>query len=783
MDHVVSADLSQQDKSSTNGNGNGNGAVNVNVVVPENCKNRHEYCAKWAAVDGYCETRPKIMRSICAPACHVCHLNPNWFDDDVALQYWERPTTTTSTQGNGNANQTSRSGNSTKAQLLKTVIMTPYKRMDLQGIFHAIEYELYHPRIWAFMSNATSLASMTLSLPPQKAGAKPNTNTNSSTSTATSTNTETKNNKKEKTKDKKKEKTKETNDKNIPPNATDAQGLGMSFPSFTTTFHRFEGGTPTTTKKSAPLTPPSMRQVQPGTVVQLDNFLSVFECRTILNLLYNQENSQRTKEAATGSSTSNTPPQNANSSPLLTIHPPAHQDPKNASPNQQQQLLREHNGFGPPTSDAYAEPDPKGNNSGSTSTTSSSGSSGTPGQYLHTTRHSSQSYLWPLQCDDNFVTNTNAKNQETHRSKSDCTAAVMLSASMLGVDYNGNSFVDNWNYESLEKSFPDSLFLTKGLLPRIEMITGVPMSHYEMPILMERYAADPKPQFLETMIMDGTSEVGNGSGIGGVETPAQYARRNAQDRKSERKKKKQQPVSTSSSNTPETNTNTLATPETQPSGTATATTNKKGYDVGVGVPKNHPSMFSDSSANPSSRILGLTIFLSDVVDMDQYKVSGTISKDAATKAAMRFPNMGNLTIAPVAGRAVLFPVVHNLDGSSITTQNHHYSAAARGTQRDAKPNKSSNSKGDKDDKAAAEGGKVDKKGSSGGAANASKAYNGLPMLQVDARTAYVEHLPMIPRSSDKYVMTVFIRQAPLNTPSIVAQDPEGAKNKIYTPKD
>eukprot|EP00593_Proboscia_inermis_P002203 CAMPEP_0171296582 /NCGR_PEP_ID=MMETSP0816-20121228/5278_1 /TAXON_ID=420281 /ORGANISM="Proboscia inermis, Strain CCAP1064/1" /LENGTH=305 /DNA_ID=CAMNT_0011770159 /DNA_START=1 /DNA_END=918 /DNA_ORIENTATION=- len=305
------------------------------------------------------------------------------------------------------------------------------------------------------------------------------------------------------------------------------------------------------------------------------------------------------------------------------------------------------------------------------------------------------------------------------------------------------------------------------------------MSHYEMPILMERYAADPKPQFLETMIMDGTSEVGNGSGIGGVETPAQYARRNAQDRKSERKKKKQQPVSTSSSsNTPETN--TLATPETQPSGTAT--TNKKGYDVGVGVPKNHPSMFSDSSANPSSRILGLTIFLSDVVDMDQYKVSGTISKDAATKAAMRFPNMGNLTIAPVAGRAVLFPVVHNLDGSSITTQNHHYSAAARGTQRDAKPNKSSNSKGDKDDKAA-EGGKVDKKGSSGGAANASKAYNGLPMLQVDARTAYVEHLPMIPRSSDKYVMTVFIRQAPLNTPSIVAQDPEGAKNKIYTPKD
>eukprot|EP00592_Proboscia_alata_P028254 CAMPEP_0194445558 /NCGR_PEP_ID=MMETSP0176-20130528/127934_1 /TAXON_ID=216777 /ORGANISM="Proboscia alata, Strain PI-D3" /LENGTH=768 /DNA_ID=CAMNT_0039272141 /DNA_START=25 /DNA_END=2328 /DNA_ORIENTATION=+ len=768
------------------------------------------------------------MRSICAPACHVCHLNPNWFDDDVALQYWERPTTTTSTQGNGNANQTSRSGNSTKAQLLKTVIMTPYKRMDLQGIFHAIEYELYHPRIWAFMSNATSLASMTLSLPPQKAGAKPNTNTNSSTSTATSTNTETKNNKKEKTKDKKKEKTKETNDKNIPPNATDAQGLGMSFPSFTTTFHRFEGGTPTTTKKSAPLTPPSMRQVQPGTVVQLDNFLSVFECRTILNLLYNQENSQRTKEAATGSSTSNTPPQNANSSPLLTIHPPAHQDPKNASPNQQQQLLREHNGFGPPTSDAYAEPDPKGNNSGSTSTTSSSGNSGTPGQYLHTTRHSSQSYLWPLQCDDNFVTNTNAKNQETHRSKSDCTAAVMLSASMLGVDYNGNSFVDNWNYESLEKSFPDSLFLTKGLLPRIEMITGVPMSHYEMPILMERYAADPKPQFLETMIMDGTSEVGNGSGIGGVETPAQYARRNAQDRKSERKKKKQQPVSTSSSNTPETNTNTLATPETQPSGTATATTNKKGYDVGVGVPKNHPSMFSaerkkkkqqpvstsssstntpetntlatpetqpsgtatattnkkgydvgvgvpknhpsmfsDSSANPSSRILGLTIFLSDVVDMDQYKVSGTISKDAATKAAMRFPNMGNLTIAPVAGRAVLFPVVHNLDGSSITTQNHHYSAAARGTQRDAKPNKSSNSKGDKDDKAAAEGGKVDKKGSSGGAANASKAYNGLPMLQVDARTAYVEHLPMIPRSSDKYVMTVFIRQAPLNTPSIV----------------
>ena len=119
----------------------------------------------------------------------------------------------------------------------------------------------------------------------------------------------------------------------------------------------------------------------------------------------------------------------------------------------------------------------------------------------------------------------------------DFTAAVMLSVSMLGVDYNGNSFVGNWNYEWSEKSFPDSLFLTKGLLPQIEMITGVPMSHYEMPVLMERYATNPKPQFLKMVIVNRISKVG-GTGVGSGESKtAQYVQRNAHDRTNARKKR------------------------------------------------------------------------------------------------------------------------------------------------------------------------------------------------------------------------------------------------------
>lgn len=79
-------------------------------LVSESCKNRHPHCALWAA-RGYCELKRRAMRESCAPVCRLCHFVrvEGRKDRHDEMKLWNQKGT------------------------------TPFQRMDLVGIFEAME--------------------------------------------------------------------------------------------------------------------------------------------------------------------------------------------------------------------------------------------------------------------------------------------------------------------------------------------------------------------------------------------------------------------------------------------------------------------------------------------------------------------------------------------------------------------------------------------------------------------------------------------------------------------
>lgn len=67
--------------------------------------------------------------------------------------------------------------------------------------------------------------------------------------------------------------------------------------SSTTSFSSSSSSSSSRHNKENARTLPTVGQINPRTIVQINNYLSVFECRTVLNLFYNQENSARDREA------------------------------------------------------------------------------------------------------------------------------------------------------------------------------------------------------------------------------------------------------------------------------------------------------------------------------------------------------------------------------------------------------------------------------------------------------------------------------------------------------
>lgn len=76
------------------------------AVIPQTCSNRHSHCALWAA-RGLCDVKRPTMQKVCPAMCHVCERLPLFIDGDDAPPD-EGPS-------------------------------TAYERMDMFGIFEAIE--------------------------------------------------------------------------------------------------------------------------------------------------------------------------------------------------------------------------------------------------------------------------------------------------------------------------------------------------------------------------------------------------------------------------------------------------------------------------------------------------------------------------------------------------------------------------------------------------------------------------------------------------------------------
>eukprot|EP00978_Attheya_sp_CCMP212_P019071 scaffold52962_cov54-Attheya_sp.AAC.3 len=85
-------------------------------LVPETCRNRHPHCALWAS-KGYCDSKRPSMRETCPAVCHMCHS----FPDDAAYSRLS-PEDKVSTQQRPHLEST-----------------TAFQRLDLDGVFEAIE--------------------------------------------------------------------------------------------------------------------------------------------------------------------------------------------------------------------------------------------------------------------------------------------------------------------------------------------------------------------------------------------------------------------------------------------------------------------------------------------------------------------------------------------------------------------------------------------------------------------------------------------------------------------
>jgi len=92
------------------------------------CTNRNSDCSIWA-VEGACEQRPKKMNRMCGAACQTCHLNYYSFSDS-------------SSHSASFANDYS-------------VTTTPYRRLDLMGVFEAIKLgrvgARYDPSVYEYV--------------------------------------------------------------------------------------------------------------------------------------------------------------------------------------------------------------------------------------------------------------------------------------------------------------------------------------------------------------------------------------------------------------------------------------------------------------------------------------------------------------------------------------------------------------------------------------------------------------------------------------------------------